>query len=129
METSHDSSGTANGAKRYTYNTAGFLLKVESYLNGWQTQAEMLYDGLGNRLRMTAAGLTTQYELDNGRVLSADAAGNVTYYLYGLGPIGELTDAWNYSLPDGSNTPRQLVDINVNSRPECTGIFTKSAPA
>ncbi len=112
VETSPDSSGPANGAKRYTYNTAGFLLKVETYTNSWQTQAEMLYDGLGNRLQMTAAGLTTQYVLDGGRVLSANAAGNVTFYLYGLGPIGELTDAWNYSLPDGSNTPRQLVDAN-----------------
>jgi hypothetical protein len=74
----------------------------------------MTYDGLGNRLQMTgyAGGqsMTTQYELDNGRVLSTDAAGNVTYYLYGLGPIGELTDTWNYSLPDGGNTPRQLTD-------------------
>lgn len=87
-----------------------------------QTQAEMLYDGLGNRLQMTAysggQSVTTQYELDNGRVLSADpsagpgqgAAGNVTYSLYGLGPIGELTTTWNYSLPDGTGTPRQLTD-------------------
>ncbi len=70
----------------------------------------MLYDGLGSRLRMTAAGLTTQYELDGGRVLSANAAGNVTYYLYGLGPIGELTTDWAYPLPDGAGTPRQLTD-------------------
>lgn len=77
-----------------------------------QTQAEMLYDGLGNRLQMTAAGLTTQYELDGGRVLSANAAGNVTHYLYGLGPIGELTTDWVYSLPDGANTPRQLTDAD-----------------
>jgi hypothetical protein len=61
------------------------------------------------------AGVTTRYELDNGRVLSADAAGNVTYYLYGLGPIGELTTDWNYSLPDGSNTPRQLPMPTVKS--------------
>jgi YD repeat-containing protein len=40
--------------KRYTYNTAGFLLKVETYTNSWQTQAEMTYDGLGNRIEMTA---------------------------------------------------------------------------
>ena len=75
-------------------------------------QAEMLYDGLGNTstISVTAAGLTTQYELDGGRVLSANAAGNTTFYLYGLGPIGELTDVWNYSLPDGGNTPRQLTD-------------------
>ena len=43
-------------------------------------------------------------------MLSADATGNVTYYLYGLGPIGELTTAWAYSLSDGGNTPRQLVN-------------------
>ena len=43
----------ANGAKRYTYNTAGFLLKVETYTTDWQPQAEMAYDGLGNRLEMT----------------------------------------------------------------------------
>lgn len=51
--------------------------------------------------------------------LMADSAGNITYYLYGLGTIGEKTtalrhalsgrqeSAWNYSLPDGTNTPRQ----------------------
>jgi len=61
---------------------------------------------------MTAAGVTTRYELDNGRVLSANAAGNVTYYLYGLGPIGELTTDWNYSLPDGAGSPRQLTDAD-----------------
>ena len=31
-------------------------------------------------------------------------------YLYGLGVIGEKTSAWSYSLPDGTNTPRQLTD-------------------
>jgi RHS repeat-associated protein len=117
VETSPDSSGPANGAKRYTSTAAGFLLKVETYADSWHTQAEMTYDGLGNRLQMTAyadgQSLTTQYELDNDRVLSADAAGNITFYLYGLGPIGELTDAWNYSLPDGGNTPRQLADANA----------------
>jgi hypothetical protein len=47
----------------------------------------MLYDGLGNHLQIIAyadgQSVTTQYDLDNGRVLSADAAGNVTYYLGG----------------------------------------------
>ncbi len=39
-----------------------------------------------------------QYELDNplagtgGRVLAASAGDLTTYYLYGLRPIGELTD-------------------------------------
>jgi len=29
-----------------------------------------------------------------------------------LGAIGEKTTAWNYSLPDGTNTPRQLSDLS-----------------
>jgi hypothetical protein len=32
-------------------------------------------------------------------------------YLYGLGAIGEKTNTWNFALPDGSNTPRQLTDV------------------
>ena len=76
----------------------------------------MSYDGLGNRLAMTgyASGqsVTTQYELDNGRVLTAKAGDLATTYLYGLGPIGELTDTWSYSLPDGANTQRQLTDAS-----------------
>ena len=74
----------------------------------------MAYYGLGNRLEMTGyvggQSVTTQYALDNGKVLPAAAGELTTTYLYGLGPIGELTDVWNYSLPDGSNTPRQLVN-------------------
>jgi hypothetical protein len=85
----------AQGASRYTYNTAGFLVKVESYGASWDPQAEMGYDGLGNRLSMTgyAAGgrVTTQYELDNSQVLAASANDLTTTYLYGLGPIGPLT--------------------------------------
>jgi RHS repeat-associated protein len=107
----------ANGASRYTYNTAGFLVKVESHDDsGWNTQAEMAYDGLGERLSMTSysdgQSVTTQYELDGGLVLSATAGDLTTTYLYGLGPIGELTDSWAYTLPDGSNAPRQLVDAS-----------------
>jgi uncharacterized repeat protein (TIGR01451 family) len=111
----------AAGAKRYTYSAAGLLVKVETYTDDWQPQAEMAYDGLGNRLEMTgyadpnnpgAGGqsVTTQYALDNGRVLTATAGELTTTYLYGLGPIGELTTEWAYSLPDGANTPRQLVN-------------------
>jgi len=90
----------------------------------------MSYDGLGQRLSMTAfAGeqsVTTNYALDNplsgtgGQVLAATAgdpstgSGQVltTTYLYGLGPVGQLTNAWAYGLPDGTNTQRQLVDAN-----------------
>lgn len=78
-----------NGAKRYIYSAAGFLVKVETYTNSWQSQAEMASDGLGNRLEMTGyadgQSITTQYELDNGRVMSVSAndpsAGSRHYFV------------------------------------------------
>lgn len=36
------------------------------------------------------------------------AGQQTTLYLHGLGPLGELTDAWAYPLIDGTNSPRQL---------------------
>jgi RHS repeat-associated protein len=58
--------------------------------------------------------LTTSYVLDltqrNG-VLTANASGNLTFYLYGnSGPLAELTTSWAYYLTDGTNTPRQMTD-------------------
>ncbi|MCI0555384.1 MAG: hypothetical protein L0287_30945 [Anaerolineae bacterium] len=102
----------ANGAQRYTYNAAGYLVKTESHNGtGWNTQAEMDYNGLGQRLSMDAAGVIAHYVLDGDQPLSADSAGNTTFYLYGLGAIGEKTNAWSYSLPDGTNTARQLTNL------------------
>ena len=56
---------------------------------------------------MDAAGVISHYVMDGDRPLTAETSGNTTFYLYGLGAIGEKTTAWNYSLPDGTNTPRQ----------------------
>jgi hypothetical protein len=42
----------------------------------------------------------------------ATSNSNTNFYLYGLGAIGEKTTAWSYSLPDGTNTPRQLVNLS-----------------
>jgi hypothetical protein len=59
----------ANGARRYTYNTAGYLIQAEWH-NGaaYQPQAEMQYTGLGGRATMTAwqggISVATQYALD-----------------------------------------------------------------
>ena len=58
--------------------------------------------------------LTTRYVLDNGQVLAASTGGSSTFYLYGHGPLAELTDAWAYPLIDGSRTARQLVDVAGN---------------
>lgn len=72
----------------------------------------MEYNRLGQRLSMDAAGVIATYVLDGDRPLTAESNGNTTFYLYGLGAIGEETNAWSYSLPDGTNTPRQLSDLS-----------------
>jgi len=77
---------------------------------GWDTQAEMDYNGLGQRLGMDAAGVIAHYAMDGDQPLTAESAGNTTFYLYGLGGIGEKTNVWNFALLDGLNTPRQLTD-------------------
>ena len=73
------------GAKRYTYDVTGNLVQVEAHNGaGWNTQAEMNYNGLGQRLSMDAAGVIAHYVMDGDRPLSAESAGNTTFYLYGL---------------------------------------------
>ena len=106
-------------AWRYSYSVAGFLTKVELYDGSTsQPQAEMAYDGLGNRLEMSAyaegQSVTTRYVQDNGQVMAAIAGESSTFYLYGNGPLAERTDAWVYPLTDGSRTARQLVDASGN---------------
>jgi len=87
-----------------------------TYTTTWQSQAEMTYDGLGNRLAMTGyadgQSASTEYVLDGGKVLLATANTQTTAYLYGLGVIGSQTDAWSYLLPDGLTSSRQLADAN-----------------
>ena len=101
-----------NGAKRYSYNTAGQLTNVETHDgSAYQPQAEMAYDGLGQRLSLTGrqAGqsLTTRYLLDGSQTLAATANGQTTYYLSG---VGEYRADWIYYLADGTNTARQITD-------------------
>ena len=55
------------------------------------------YDGIGNRLRATRAGITTKYILDVNGTLAhvlaeADASGTITaYYVYGRGLVSKIT--------------------------------------
>ncbi|NOH00462.1 MAG: hypothetical protein HND47_00085 [Chloroflexi bacterium] len=100
-----------NGAKRYTYNTAGYLVKVETHnQSGWYVQAEMTYNGFGVRMTSSALGVTTEYASDGQMPLTIYSGGKTTEVLYGLGPVAEKTDEWNYVLSDGVNVPRQLTD-------------------
>jgi RHS repeat-associated protein len=59
---------------------------------------------------MDAAGVIAYYLMDGNRPLTATTGSDTTSYLYGLGVIGEETDAWSYGLTDGTNTQRQLTD-------------------
>lgn len=102
--------GSGPGAKRYSYNAAGFLTKIQAFDEDWQTQAEMHYNALGQRLQMSSSGETARYVMDGDQPLLAALGGRTTYYLYGLAPIAELTDAWSYSLPDGFGMSRQISD-------------------
>ncbi len=99
----------------WRYSVAGFLTKVELYDGStWQPQAEMAYDGLGNRLEMTAyaegQSLTTHYLLDGNALLAATADGQTTYYLQGYGLMGEMREDWSFYLADGTASVRQLTD-------------------
>jgi RHS repeat-associated protein len=92
--------------KTYTYDSANRLVQVSDQ----STVTSLSYNGLGQRLSMDAAGVIAHYVLDGDRLLVSESGGNETTFLYGLGPIGEKTNVWNFALPDGSNTPRQLTD-------------------
>ena len=96
------------GAKRYTYNSAGYLTEVESH-NGtnYTAQATMTYNGLGQRQSMDASGVIAYYVMDGNRPLTAESNGNTTTYLYGVGVIGEENNTWSYSLTDGTNYTTQ----------------------
>jgi YD repeat-containing protein len=103
----------AAGAKRYTYNTAGYLVKVEEHDgNAWNIQAEMTYNGLGVRMSTNSSGAETKYASDGQAPLITSSGDKATVVLYGLGPIAEKTDTWNYALSDGLNVPRQLTDAD-----------------
>ena len=106
----YDANGSliSDGVKTYTYDSANRLVQVSDQ----SSVTSLSYNGLGQRLSMDAAGVIATYVLDGDRPLTAESNGNTTFYLYGLGAIGEETNSWRYSLPDGTNTPRQLSDVS-----------------
>jgi hypothetical protein len=103
-------------------NSVSQLVEVDLHDGAaYQPRSEMAYDGLGQRRLLTASeaglGLTSHYAVDPiaaSRPLVAEADGQSTFYLYGLGPLAEFTSAWAYSLPDGGGTPRLLTPCSTN---------------
>jgi YD repeat-containing protein len=104
----YDANGSliSNGVSTYSYDSANRLINVD----GPDLDSSMAYNGLGQRLSMEAGGVTTEYVMEGNNPLIADAGGNATTFLYGLGPVAEKTTIWNYTLPDGGNTQRQSTD-------------------
>ncbi|MDR3574356.1 MAG: hypothetical protein P4L50_10860, partial [Anaerolineaceae bacterium] len=88
------------------------MIKVELHDGtAYQTQASMGYNGLGQRLSESGAGQTTSYlvnQTGDSSPLAAYGGGQASYYLYGYGALGEFNSDWNYYLPDGVNTVRQV---------------------
>ncbi|MCP4420470.1 MAG: hypothetical protein GY805_28015, partial [Chloroflexi bacterium] len=107
----------AADAVQYSYDQSGRLVQVESHDGtGFQLQAEMVYDGRGNRLQAIAhaAGstITATYTLDprSGLPLIVDNGTSRTTILYGQAAIGEYSVEWLYYLGDAQLSVRQLVD-------------------
>jgi hypothetical protein len=44
--------------------------------------------------------------------MAAYSNGQASYYLYGSGQLGEYNNGWNYYLPDGVNSIRQVTDLS-----------------
>jgi hypothetical protein len=97
------------GAKRYTHNTAGQLVQAEEHTgSAYQVQAEMVYNGKGQRTAMSAyqdgQSLTTRYMLDSQILLAASAEGATTYYLPG---VGEYKEAWSNKISELLSLPQR----------------------
>jgi hypothetical protein len=95
--------------RRYSYNAAGFLTRAEKHdVINYQPQAEMQYNGLGERVSMTGwqgdVSLTPSYVLDltqRNNVLTATASGNTTFYRHDNSSLlAEMTASWAYYLTD-----------------------------
>ncbi|VAW34776.1 hypothetical protein MNBD_CHLOROFLEXI01-4794, partial [hydrothermal vent metagenome] len=112
----------ANGEVRYTFNQRNLLVQIENHDgSSYLPQAEINYDGAGNRLQSVSfvlgTAMTTTYTLDslNNRLpLALDNGTDIRTILYGLFGLGEFSAEWTYYLGDGQFSVRQLMDSSGN---------------
>jgi len=96
-----------DGASTYTYNHANRLASV---VQGVTTYG-FTYNGLGDRVRQTINGWPTTYALDLEGGLTQVLTDGSSFYLYGVGRIGEMqTGGWRYHVADALGSVRELVD-------------------
>ena len=96
----------------YTYDTENRLTQLAS---GGQTIGTYAYDGAGDRVSKTAAGVTTAYTLDLAsglpQVLTETAGSAVTAYAYAGGPLElDRSGATNWYLTDTLGSVRLVTD-------------------
>ena len=106
-----DSNGNllSDGVNTLTYNTANRLTSVTRGSHSFQ----FAYNGLGDRLRQTADGVTTSYTLDIAAGLSQVLSDGTSTYTYGLTRIAQYSGgAATYFLGDGLDSVRQLTNAS-----------------
>ncbi len=101
-----------DGVYTYTYTTANRLASVSS---GPSSVVNYSYNGLGDRVRQTSGGATTNYAIDLAGGLTQALADGTNVYLYGNGRIAQYQGAQaGYFLGDALGSVRQSVDGNGN---------------
>ncbi|MEW5717854.1 MAG: hypothetical protein AB1817_04440 [Chloroflexota bacterium] len=93
-----------DGARAYTYSQANRLKTATQGANTY-TYA---YNGVGDRLRQTANGATTNYALDLNAGLTQVLADGSNTYLYGNGRIAQYQTAMQYFGADALGSVRQM---------------------
>ena len=82
-----------DGVSVYTHPHANRLSSVVRSPSSFS----FAYNGLGDRLQQTAAGITTTYTLDLNNPFAQVLSDGANSYLYGLGHIGEeQPSGWAY---------------------------------
>ncbi len=116
---SYDANGntTTYGDRTLIYNENNRLVEVKE---GENTIATYAYNGLGQRLKKTAGGVTTYYVYDqNGQLIAETTSGNTTEYLY-MGKIHmAMVDAssgdFYFYLNDRLGTPQLMTYGNTTT--------------
>jgi RHS repeat-associated protein len=131
---------THEGSKAHTYDIANRLIEVDGVPFIWDDNGNLIqddvriynydstnrlrfvlmdgdtytytYSGLGDRLRQTVNGLSTDYTLDINRGLTQVLGDGTNTYLYGIRRIGEKKPiGWAYHQVDALGSIRQLIDL------------------